>query len=79
GVGKELVAHTIHRLSRRHKKPFVTVDCGVLVETLFESEMFGHVKGSFTGATETTQGKFELANGGTIFLDDVWGVGIIRV
>ncbi len=58
GVGKELVAQTIHRLSNRAGKPFVTVDCGVLVESLFESEMFGHTKGSFTGAIETTQGKF---------------------
>lgn len=74
GVGKELVARTIHRLSKRRKKPFVTVDCGVLVETLFESELFGHTKGSFTGATTTTQGKFELANGGTIFLDEIANV-----
>jgi len=74
GVGKELVARTIHRLSKRRKKPFVTVDCGVLVETLFESELFGHTKGSFTGAATTTQGKFELANGGTIFLDEIANV-----
>jgi len=76
GVGKELVARRIHRLSRRRDRPFVTVDCGRLVETLFESEMFGHVRGSFTGATETTQGKFELANGGTIFLDEVANISI---
>jgi DNA-binding NtrC family response regulator len=76
GVGKELVAQTIHRLSRRYEKPFVTVDCGVLVETLFENEMFGHVKGSFTGAIETTKGKFELANGGTIFLDEIANISI---
>ena len=76
GVGKELVAQTIHRLSKRAGKPFVTVDCGVLVETLFESEMFGHTKGSFTGAVETTQGKFELANGGTVFLDEVANISI---
>jgi len=76
GVGKELVAQTIHRLSNRADKPFVTVDCGVLVESLFESEMFGHTKGSFTGAMETTQGKFELANGGTIFLDEVTNISI---
>lgn len=76
GVGKELVAQTIHRLSKRADKPFVTVDCGVLVETLFESQMFGHTKGSFTGAIETTQGKFELANGGTIFLDEVANISI---
>ena len=76
GVGKELVAQTIHRLSKRTDKPFVTIDCGVLVETLFESEMFGHTKGSFTGAIETTQGKFELANGGTVFLDEVANISI---
>lgn len=66
GVGKELVARTIHRLSSRSEQSFVTVDCGVLVESLFESEMFGHVKGAFTGATDSTSGKFELADGGTI-------------
>jgi len=76
GVGKELVAQMIHRLSKRADKPFVTVDCGVLVESLFESEMFGHTQGSFTGAMETTQGKFELANGGTIFLDEVANISI---
>lgn len=76
GVGKELVAQTIHRLSNRADKPFVTVDCGVLVESLFESEMFGHTKGSFTGAIETTQGKFELGNGGTVFLDEVANISI---
>jgi DNA-binding NtrC family response regulator len=76
GVGKELVAQTIHRLSKRAGKPFVTVDCGVLVESLFESEMFGHTRGSFTGAVETTQGKFELADGGTIFLDEVANISI---
>jgi len=76
GVGKELVAQTIHHLSKRRKKPFVVVDCGVLVETLFESEMFGHVKGSYTGAIETTKGKFELADGGTIFLDEITNISI---
>jgi DNA-binding NtrC family response regulator len=76
GVGKELVAQTIHRLSKRADKPFVTVDCGVLVESLFESEMFGHTRGSFTGAVETTQGKFEQANDGTVFLDEVANISI---
>ena len=76
GVGKELVAQTIHRLSKRREKPFVTVDCGSLVETLFESELFGHAKGSFTGALETTRGKFELANGGTIFIDEIANISI---
>ena len=75
GVGKELVAKAIHRHSPRRDKPFVVVDCGALVETLFESELFGHVKGAFTGAIETTYGKFELANGGTIFLDEIANVG----
>ena len=75
GVGKELVAKAIHRHSARRDKPFVVVDCGALVQTLFESELFGHVKGSFTGAIATTHGKFELAGGGTIFLDEIANVG----
>ncbi len=76
GCGKELVARTIHRLSARKLKPFITVDCGSLVETLFESEMFGHVKGAFTGAGETTPGKFLMADGGTIFLDEISNISI---
>ena len=76
GSGKEIVARTIHRLSPRKSKPFVTVDCGSLVETLFESEMFGHVKGAFTGAAETTSGKFLMAEGGTIFLDEISNISI---
>ena len=75
GVGKELVARAIHRQSGRRDNPFVVVDCGALVETLFESELFGHVKGSFTGAIATTHGKFELANGGTVFLDEIADLG----
>jgi len=75
GVGKELVARAMHKHSQRREKPFVVVDCGALAETLFESELFGHVKGAFTGATETKHGKFELADGGTIFLDEVANVG----
>jgi len=75
GVGKELVGRAIHRASDRQEKPFVTVDCGALVETLFESELFGHRKGSFTGAEATTHGKFELANGGTVFLDEIGNIG----
>ncbi len=74
GVGKELVAWNIHRLSLRRDKSFVVVDCGALVESLFESEMFGHAKGSFTGAIDTTRGKFELAAGGTIFLDEITNI-----
>jgi two-component system response regulator HydG len=76
GVGKEVVARAIHRLSRRSNKPFVTVDCGTLVESLFESELFGHVKGSFSGAVENTIGKIELADGGTLFLDEIANISI---
>jgi len=71
GTGKELLAREIHNRSPRKNAPFVVVDCGALVETLFESELFGHVKGSFTGAYETKHGRFEVANGGTIFLDEI--------
>jgi DNA-binding NtrC family response regulator len=71
GAGKEVVARAIHRLSRRSDKRFVTVDCGTLVESLFESELFGHVKGAFSGAIENTIGKIELADGGTLFLDEI--------
>lgn len=71
GSGKELAARTLHRLSNRSHRPFVVVDCGSLVETLFESEIFGHVKGAFTGAVDTTAGKFETAHGGTLLLDEI--------
>lgn len=71
GTGKELVAKTLHRLSCRRDKPFVVVDCGSLPETLLESELFGHMKGAFTGATTTKRGLFEEADGGTIFLDEI--------
>lgn len=74
GTGKELVARAIRENSPRRDKPFVTVDCGALVGTLFESELFGHVKGSFTGATSLKHGRFELANGGTIFFDEIANV-----
>jgi two-component system response regulator HydG len=76
GVGKEVVARAIHRLSTRSHKPFVTVDCGTLVESLFESELFGHVKGAFSGAVENTIGKIELADGGTLFLDEIANISI---
>src|SRR5947209_296222 len=71
GTGKELAAHAIHNLSRRNKAKFVVVHCAALSPQLLESELFGHEKGSFTGATERRIGRFEQANGGTIFLDEV--------
>jgi DNA-binding NtrC family response regulator len=76
GTGKEILAREIHMHSLRHEGPFVVVDCGALVETLFESELFGHVKGSFTGAYETKHGRFEVANGGTIFLDEISNISL---
>ncbi|GAJ16833.1 unnamed protein product, partial [marine sediment metagenome] len=76
GTGKELVARAIHRYSSRSDKPFVAVDCGSLVESLFESELFGHVKGSFTNATVTKYGRFELANGGTLFFDEIGNISV---
>jgi transcriptional regulator with GAF, ATPase, and Fis domain len=71
GTGKELLAHSIHFNSRRSKRPFVVVNAGAIPEFLLESELFGHVKGSFTGATRDKAGQFELADGGTIFLDEI--------
>jgi DNA-binding NtrC family response regulator len=76
GVGKEVVARAIHRLSRRSAKRFVTVDCGTLVESLFESELFGHVRGAFSGAVENATGKIELAEGGSLFLDEIANISI---
>ncbi len=71
GTGKELVAKLIHKKSKRKDKPFIDVNCAAIPEELIESELFGHEKGSFTGATEQKKGKFDLANKGTLFLDEI--------
>jgi transcriptional regulator with GAF, ATPase, and Fis domain len=76
GTGKEVVARTLHRLSTRKNKPFIVFDCGAVPESLIESELFGHEKGSFTGAIMTRQGLFEMAQGGTIFLDELGELSI---
>jgi two-component system response regulator PilR (NtrC family) len=71
GVGKELVARSVHQLSTRSQKPFVAINCGGIPENLLESELFGHKKGAFTGAIEDKEGLFVVANGGTLFLDEI--------
>lgn len=71
GTGKELIARSIHKESKRRNKPFIKVNCASIPENLIESELFGHEKGAFTGAVEKRIGRFELANGGTIFLDEI--------
>ena len=77
GSGKELVAHAIHSLSARGKAPIVEVNCAAIPSELIESELFGHTKGSFTGAIKNKQGKFEQANGGTIFLDEIGDMSLV--
>ncbi|MCH7781074.1 MAG: sigma-54-dependent Fis family transcriptional regulator, partial [Acidobacteria bacterium] len=71
GTGKELIARAVHYNSGRRERPFVSINCGALPDELLESELFGHMKGSFTGATDTKKGLFEVASGGTIFLDEI--------
>jgi transcriptional regulator with GAF, ATPase, and Fis domain len=71
GTGKELAARAFHHAGTRRTKPFVTINCSAVVDTLFESELFGHVRGAFTGAVESKAGVFETAHGGTLFLDEV--------
>ena len=76
GTGKELIANAIHFNSPHAKKPFIKLNCGVLAENLLESELFGHVKGAFTGAIKDRIGRFELANGGTMFLDEIGDISL---
>jgi len=75
GTGKELIGERLHFLSKRWEGPFVKVNCAALSETLLDSELFGHERGAFTGATEMRRGRFELADGGTIFLDEIATAG----
>lgn len=77
GAGKELVAHSIHAKSERNRGPMIEVNCAAIPSELIESELFGHVKGSFTGAIKDKQGKFELASGGTIFLDEIGDMSLV--
>lgn len=77
GVGKELIAGAVHRLSHRNGGPFVRVNCGALSESLLESELFGHIRGAFTGAVANRTGRFEAAHSGTIFLDEINSTSLI--
>ena len=76
GTGKELVARTIHQLSSRSDRAFIPVDCSSLAESLMESELFGHVKGAFSGATESREGRFQMADKGTLFLDEISNINL---
>src|SRR5205085_3795635 len=78
GTGKEVVSQTLHALSMRASKPMVTVNVGGLAEGIFESEMFGHVKGAFTDAKADRVGRFDLADGGTLFLDEIANVPLTQ-
>ncbi len=78
GTGKEVIAKTIHKMSARSDKPFVAMDCGTLSKELSGSELFGHVKGAFTGALTDKEGHFEIANGGTLFLDELKKINVIK-
>lgn len=71
GTGKEMIARALHKLSSRASYPFIAINCAAIPKDLLESELFGHVKGAFTGATDNKEGKFKQANGGTIFLDEI--------
>jgi transcriptional regulator with PAS, ATPase and Fis domain len=76
GTGKELIAEALHEQSARHDKPFVVVDCGAVTQGLLESQLFGHERGAFTGAERTSRGAFEVADGGTIFFDEIGELGL---
>ena len=76
GTGKELVAQAIHSVGRRRLMPMVAIHCGALTDTLLESELFAHEKGAFTGAQYRKNGQFELADGGTVFLDEIGDISL---